>query len=152
MVHDAALQLFDAKLAYEIFNSAGKSLGRSLVPALLPASRKLREREWREVTLLAVDFPPPLPSASPSPCLAPVPAAAVRPMLERGSVEIKFDCLLPNFFPKLALNEQPPGYRVKERLSLPSTTHTKLHPSVSSSLLLQSGTRQQERTERGERW
>jgi hypothetical protein len=97
--------LHDCELSYEIFDRAGCSTGRSLVPALLPDSGRLTEKEFRD--RLLADFaaaPAPAAAASLGPALTPVPASApARPMITRGSVKISFDCLLPNFFPKLIL-------------------------------------------------
>jgi GTPase SAR1 family protein len=96
--------LHDCELAYEIFDRTGQSTGRSLVPALLPDVSKLgfglglgsrlKERELREHLL--ADHPPDVPASVAS-------DPRTRAMITRGFVRLRFDCLLPNFFPKLIL-------------------------------------------------
>lgn len=79
--------LHSSELSYEIYDSLGRSTHQSLVPALLPYSRKLTEREIRErigVHEIAT-------------------AGALCSLLKQGSVRISFDCLPSNFFPKLVV-------------------------------------------------
>jgi GTPase SAR1 family protein len=79
--------LHSSELAYEIYDSIGLSTHQSLVPALLPPSRRLTEREIREGIR---------EGTSPETV-----AADICPLLQQGSVRVSLDCLLPNFFPKL---------------------------------------------------
>jgi hypothetical protein len=82
--------LHHCELAYELFDEKGASLGRSLVPSLLPESSALSEEEIR-TGLNSWD------TSSPSI----VELKLQNQMISRGFVKISFDSLLPNFFPKL---------------------------------------------------
>ena len=85
------LQLLqDCELCFEIFDSDGKSTNRSLVPSLLPViylrgndeETELREQLFGRTPIVSI------PSLK-------------NKWFHEGYVKITFDCLLPNFFPKL---------------------------------------------------
>jgi GTPase SAR1 family protein len=70
--------LHRCELAFEVFDSQGRSEDRSLVPALLRETRRLDEKQIRERIL----------SLWPS-------------TRDLGCIKVSFQSLLPNFFPKL---------------------------------------------------
>jgi hypothetical protein len=80
--------LHNSELCYAIFDSNGASTHRSLVPSLLPVSHRMDETGLR---------------AELFPFLAPSSREEItkKMMSSHRSVKISFDCLLPNFFPKL---------------------------------------------------
>jgi hypothetical protein len=101
--------LHHSELCYEIFDSNGASTHRSLVPSLFPVSHRMEETDLR---------------AELFPFLAPSPRVEItkKTMISHGSVKISFDCLLPNFFPKLMVRLR--------HLSSPSPAHISRHHFV----------------------
>jgi len=76
--------LHNCELCYEMFDINGASTNRSFVPSLLgTASKRLIDRVIREDLL------------------RPPQASSNKKMISEGYIKISFDCLLPNFFPKL---------------------------------------------------
>jgi hypothetical protein len=103
--------LHSSELCYEIFDSNGASTHRSLVPSLLPVTvvaNQLDEMVFRAE--LFSSLPPPAPSNK------------KQTMVSQGSVRISFDCLLPNFFPKLMVRLR--------HLSSPLPAHISRHHFV----------------------
>jgi GTPase SAR1 family protein len=81
--------LHESELCFEIFNSEGESTHRSLVPSLLPVAVGVRGNDEAEIREKLFH---------PSP---PVPPSSMAPQFRHGYLKLEFDCLLPNFFPKL---------------------------------------------------
>jgi GTPase SAR1 family protein len=122
--------LQESELCYEIYDSTGASTNRSLVPSLLPVSavtNGLNEMTLRDHLL---DLSSPFSSSSSAPMssspnmnLSTVSKTKKRmTMISQGFVKISFDCLLPNFFPKLMVRLR--------HLSSPSPTHLSRHHFV----------------------
>lgn len=93
-LHMQFLSLFhDCELAYEIFDSKGDPIGESLVPSLLPeplfSLHTLSELELRKTLFCRWEK------------RENSPLKVNNRMISRGYINITFDRLLPNFFPKL---------------------------------------------------
>lgn len=85
--------LHNCELAYELFDERNVSTQRSLVPSLLPEISSFAltpETQLREKMFLSW-----------SPCTSDSCLLENHTSISRGYVKITFDCLLPNFFPKL---------------------------------------------------
>jgi hypothetical protein len=103
------------ELCYEIFDSNGASTHRSLIPSLLPVTvvaNRLDEMVFR------AELFPSLPSPAPSNMTK----NKKQTMVSQGFVRISFDCLLPNFFPKLMVRLR--------HLSSPLPVHISRHHFV----------------------